>query len=492
MSSSATSEFKQLSKSDDYRIENASASGGMLFKDPKEGEIIRRSVQYVLQRVGSQVLQGNITFSGMSMPVHMNEPRSLLERVTDDWAYAPLYLNAAAATTDPVQRIKLVAAFVVSGLHCIETLAKPFNPILGSTYQATLSDGTPCYIEQTSHHPPVTHYTIRPNDNKYLLAGFSGVQGGVVWGLDTAISSRRVGVNVVEFADGTRIVYTFPTMLLRALLSELKCEFSGPFSIMYEQHGLVFDFVVNPPQPIRWSPFSVGTPSDYLDGVLYRVSSVKKEQGAVTFTGAFSKQDGSFFGDPDKAQQEAVDGGYSAIELRSDAEVTQSVTRATRARNDVASRTQILSTSEGEVEREILSIARGTFVGYLDIDGKRWWDIRETPKGTVSAGNMLQALASDCRNREDVLVLKRAVDESNDAESRDAITKEAQTLKEKIENIQRRDLKLRKEGVLKENEEEGEVDEEQEKMVQGKVDFDTKNEEGKVAKEFMPISLGKT
>ncbi|KAI0561950.1 Oxysterol-binding protein [Gracilaria domingensis] len=452
MSGPTISSFKPLEKTDDYRIETASTTGGMLFNDPKEGDMIRRSVQYVLQRVGTQVLQGNMTFSGMSMPVHMNEPRSVLERITDDWAYAPLYLNAAAATTDPVQRIKLVAAFVVSGLHCIDTLAKPFNPILGSTYQATLGDGSPCYIEQTSHHPPVTHYTIRPENKSYLLAGFSGVHGGVVWGLDTALSSRRIGINVVEFADGSRIVYTFPTMLLRALLSELKCEFSGPFSIMYEEHGLVFDLLVNPPQPMRWSPFSVGTPSDYLDGVLYRISETKKEEGTVTFTGAFGKQEGSFFGNPDKALEEARDGGYTAIELRSDAEMTQSVTSVTQARGGAATGTQILRTQAGEVEREILSVARGTFVGYFDIDGERWWDIRETEKGSVGGGDMSQALASDCRYREDVIALRRALDESNDVGTRDAITGEAQILKEKLENIQRQDRKFRKEGVLEEDE----------------------------------------
>ena len=34
-------------------------------------------------------------------------------------------------------------------------LEKPFNPILGETYQG-LIEGCPIYAEQTSHHPPIT------------------------------------------------------------------------------------------------------------------------------------------------------------------------------------------------------------------------------------------------------------------------------------------------------------------------------------------------
>ena len=34
---------------------------------------------------------------------------------------------------------------------------KPFNPILGETYQGFI-DGCPVYADQISHHPPITAY----------------------------------------------------------------------------------------------------------------------------------------------------------------------------------------------------------------------------------------------------------------------------------------------------------------------------------------------
>lgn len=425
---------------DDYRVEEASPIGGLLFNDPKEGEMLRRSLQYVLQRVGGQVLSGNISFSGMSMPVHLNEPRSLLERLTDDWAYAPHYLSTAAKTTDPFRRIKLVAAFVLSGLHCVDTLGKPFNPILGSTYQATLSDGTPCYLEQTSHHPPVSHYSIRPESGDYMLAGFSGIAGKVEWGLDTGLSSRRIGINVIEFSDGTRVVYTLPRMLMRGLGAERKCEFLGPFSVFYEEHGLVFDFLLDPPQPFRWSPFRARIPSDYVDGVLYRLPAGKERtEGAVVFTGAFKSCDSAFFGNPDGAQAAAEEGEYIAVELRTDEQVAASVTSGLQRRENE-------SAEDAMGEREILAYARGTFLGYLDVDGERLWDIRTTPKEGTKPMDTKHSLASDCRYREDVLALKKAIEEE-DASQKEMLIDEAQKVKEKLENIQRNDRKLRKAGL---------------------------------------------
>lgn len=426
------------SSTDDYRLEQASPTGGLLFTDPKEGEMLRRSLQYVIQRVSSRVLSGNVNFTGMSMPVHLNEPRSLLERLTDDWVYAPHFLPAAAKTTDPIRRIKLIAAFVISGLHCMDTLGKPFNPILGSTYHATLPDGVECHLEQTSHHPPVTHYTIRPDSGDYLLAGFSGISGNIEWGLDTGLSSRRVGVNIVQFADGTRIAYTLPRMLMRGLAAERKCEYLGPFSVFYEEYSLVFDFVLDPPQPFRW--FRARVPSDYFDGVLYRLpAEAEPRDGAVMFTGAFKGTDEAFFGDPDAAAARAEEGGYTAVELRRDEEVVASVCAAVQRRDSGQG-------DNGKIGGELVAYARGTFLGYLDVDGERLWDVRETPKRGPIPGDLRYALASDCRFREDVIALAKA-NEEEDQVCQAELIDEAQLLKEKLENIQRNDRKLRAAGI---------------------------------------------
>lgn len=71
---------------------------------------------------------------GISLPVRIFEPRSLIERITDWWSLFPYYFNLAAKSNDPLERFKLVIAGVIGGMHMGISQWKPFNPILGETY----------------------------------------------------------------------------------------------------------------------------------------------------------------------------------------------------------------------------------------------------------------------------------------------------------------------------------------------------------------------
>jgi hypothetical protein len=54
---------------------------------------------------------------GISLPVRIFEPRSLIERITDWWTLFPYYLSHAAKLTDPLERFKLAIAAVIGGIH---------------------------------------------------------------------------------------------------------------------------------------------------------------------------------------------------------------------------------------------------------------------------------------------------------------------------------------------------------------------------------------
>ncbi|KAK3725434.1 hypothetical protein LTR37_000404 [Vermiconidia calcicola] len=92
----------------------------------------------------------------MTLPVSFNEPTSLLYRVVEDMEYAEL-LNMAADRTDSTERLVYVAGFAASEYaSTIGRVAKPFNPLLGETYEYCRPDiGYRFFIEQVSHHPPV-------------------------------------------------------------------------------------------------------------------------------------------------------------------------------------------------------------------------------------------------------------------------------------------------------------------------------------------------
>jgi hypothetical protein len=93
----------------------------------------------------------------MTLPVSFNEPTSLLYRTAEDMEYAEM-LNTAADRSDPTERLIYVAGFASSIFaSTIGRVAKPFNPLLGETFEYCRPDlGYRFFIEQVSHHPPVS------------------------------------------------------------------------------------------------------------------------------------------------------------------------------------------------------------------------------------------------------------------------------------------------------------------------------------------------
>jgi hypothetical protein len=76
--------------------------------------------QGVLANVAKQlvlVLLKGLSISHISLPIKIFEPRSSIQRIVDFWSSAPLYLTAAAKSTDPVERMANVIAFSLSNIY---------------------------------------------------------------------------------------------------------------------------------------------------------------------------------------------------------------------------------------------------------------------------------------------------------------------------------------------------------------------------------------
>uniref|UniRef100_A0A8D0CDJ8 Oxysterol-binding protein n=1 Tax=Scleropages formosus TaxID=113540 RepID=A0A8D0CDJ8_SCLFO len=106
------------------------------------------------------ILYNNIgkDLSRVSMPVALNEPLCLLQRMCEDLEYSDL-LDTASHTPDPYERMVYIAAFVISGYAwaTYRNRYKPFNPVLGETYECVQEERGFRYVsEQVSHHPPIS------------------------------------------------------------------------------------------------------------------------------------------------------------------------------------------------------------------------------------------------------------------------------------------------------------------------------------------------
>ncbi|XP_020502831.2 oxysterol-binding protein 1 isoform X4 [Labrus bergylta] len=94
--------------------------------------------------------------SKIPMPVNFNEPLSMLQRLSEDLEYFEL-LDKAAKCQSSLEQMCYVAAFTVSSYSTtVHRTGKPFNPLLGETFELDrLKEcGYRSLCEQVSHHPP--------------------------------------------------------------------------------------------------------------------------------------------------------------------------------------------------------------------------------------------------------------------------------------------------------------------------------------------------
>ncbi|XP_072297644.1 oxysterol-binding protein-related protein 1-like isoform X2 [Eucyclogobius newberryi] len=110
--------------------------------------------------------------SKIAMPVIFNEPLSFLQRLTEYMEHTYL-IHRANTTTDSVERMKCVAAFAVSAVASQwERTGKPFNPLLGETYELNREDlGFRWMSEQVSHHPPVSAFHAEGLKEDFVFHG---------------------------------------------------------------------------------------------------------------------------------------------------------------------------------------------------------------------------------------------------------------------------------------------------------------------------------
>ncbi|XP_068449063.1 oxysterol-binding protein-related protein 1 isoform X2 [Clinocottus analis] len=110
--------------------------------------------------------------SKITMPVIFNEPLSFLQRLTEYMEHTHL-VHRANGCSDSIERMKCVAAFAVSAVASQwERTGKPFNPLLGETYELVREDlGFRLLSEQVSHHPPVSAFHAEGLKQDFVFHG---------------------------------------------------------------------------------------------------------------------------------------------------------------------------------------------------------------------------------------------------------------------------------------------------------------------------------
>ncbi|KAJ7952480.1 Oxysterol-binding protein [Quillaja saponaria] len=165
------------------------------------------------------------------LPVYFNEPISSLEKCCEDLEYSYLLDRAYeyGKSGNSLLRILNVAAFAVSGYassegrHC-----KPFNPLLGETYEADYTEkGIRFFSEKVSHHPTVIACHCEGRGWKFW--GDSNLRTKF-WG--RSIQLDPVGVLTLEFDDGEIFQWCkVTTTIYNLILGKVYCDHHGTMNI---------------------------------------------------------------------------------------------------------------------------------------------------------------------------------------------------------------------------------------------------------------------
>lgn len=173
----------------------------------------------------------SITKDKIELPIQYNEPLSMLQKLCERFQYSYL-LNKAASVQNKLLQLGLICGFILGEVSLnINRILKPFNPILGETYEFYDNDLHFRYFsEQVSHHPPITAYICESED--YVVFGDSRCKSKfkMFKGAMEIFFSNRT--HIIFKTTNDHITYSKPLMYLKGLImGKPRYDFSGPVII---------------------------------------------------------------------------------------------------------------------------------------------------------------------------------------------------------------------------------------------------------------------
>eukprot|EP00828_Plagiopyla_frontata_P032168 TRINITY_DN4197_c0_g1_i1.p1 TRINITY_DN4197_c0_g1~~TRINITY_DN4197_c0_g1_i1.p1 ORF type:complete len:574 (+),score=57.56 TRINITY_DN4197_c0_g1_i1:565-2286(+) len=230
----------------------------------------KKVIKLLVKQMGKNLLSGKSVIN-ISMPVVVFSDSSVLGRLAECFVFAPNFFEKAGALSNPLDQFKQVLAFNIAVLHFGIEQTKPFNPILGETFQAFIN-GAPLYMEQICHHPPISALQVYGKnyymDGKWELAANMHTN---------SLTGKQIGLGHIKFLNNqTEIFFSRPASEISGLLwGQRVVNYAGK-SILYDvQNQLYCELLFH----AETSIFSKSQhPIDYFKGAIYKVKKQFVEQ----------------------------------------------------------------------------------------------------------------------------------------------------------------------------------------------------------------------
>lgn len=191
---------------------NSQEKDGLVFINEEERQLGIRAVKFLVSKFGENLLSGK-SILNISLPVFMFDKRTLHEAFAWEQAYAPYFLTRAFYSKDKLERLKWITTHLIGFLHLSVIQIKPFNPIIGETFQCRIGN-IDLYVEHTVNHPITANFYAREINGNFTLYGYQITDASINL---NSVTAERLGHYYINFNDGTQYMITIPKITLRGL-----------------------------------------------------------------------------------------------------------------------------------------------------------------------------------------------------------------------------------------------------------------------------------
>jgi hypothetical protein len=215
-------------------------AGGLEVIDAELLERQKNVVLHVLKNLGKNLIKGNGLLN-LSLPIRIYGKESNLQRCCSGNVYAPIFLEPASRLTDYMEKFKQTVVFFFISLHTNINQEKPFNSLLGETYQGLIGN-IPIYAEQVSVEPNVGFFYMK--GKKYHVEGTFDVHASL--GANSCEAVQK-GYTKIKYDDGTEIIACFPSAYVSGtVIGARTFNFMKKLTVCDVKHRLYCEIEYNP------------------------------------------------------------------------------------------------------------------------------------------------------------------------------------------------------------------------------------------------------
>ena len=199
--------FENYTQWPDVLYERKPKEEGLILTSTLQIENQKKIMSFLFKKIGKKLLNGQSVMN-ISLPVYIFDKRTMLQIFAYELKEAPFILPRVYYIQNIIEKLKYMTVFFLSQFVLTPILLKPFNPIIGETYQAKIGNLN-IYLEQTVHKPPTANFYCFDDDGLYKIYGYLAVTANA--GVN-CFTSKKLGNVTIEFKDGFKYQIYYPTI----------------------------------------------------------------------------------------------------------------------------------------------------------------------------------------------------------------------------------------------------------------------------------------